>query len=94
MIKNGEIKEGRFGLSCIIKTEEGICLLADVAKGSPAEIAGIQIGDQILEYNGIKIASMNSFINYINLMEPGDILILKICRNNECFFVTLKKQEF
>ena len=58
-------------------------LVADVAKGSPAEKAGLKQGDIILEYNGTPIKNYHGFRNDIALMKPGSIVKLKINRKNQ-----------
>ena len=48
---------------------------------SPAEEAGLQQGDVILEYNGHKVKSLGSFRNNVALMHPGSKLNLVIDRD-------------
>lgn len=62
-------------------------LVSEVVKDSPAEKAGIQQGDIILEYNGIPLKSMGGFRNDISLMEPGTSVKLKINRKGKIITV-------
>lgn len=61
---------------------EGI-LISDVVKGSPAEKAGLQQGDIIVEYNGNPVKNLNKFRNDIAMMSPGQSVKLKILRSNK-----------
>ncbi|OHB64048.1 MAG: hypothetical protein A2Y76_02725 [Planctomycetes bacterium RBG_13_60_9] len=53
-----------------LKQPRGV-LVAQIEKGSPAEQAGLQSGDLILEMNGKEIESYDTFRNQIADMEPG-----------------------
>lgn len=65
---------------CVSK--EGI-LISDVVKGSPAEKAGLQQGDIILQYNGKAVKNVTKFRNDIAMMTPGQKVELRILRNNK-----------
>ena len=54
-----------------------------VVPGSPAEKAGLQEGDIILEFNGEKITPQNSLAKIITKYNPGDKVVLKILRNGK-----------
>lgn len=55
-------------------------LITEVLQGSPAQKAGLQNGDIILEMNGTPVKSMNTFRNQIALMPPRTAVALKIRR--------------
>ncbi|RME01180.1 MAG: DegQ family serine endoprotease [Deltaproteobacteria bacterium] len=61
---------------------EGI-LVADVSEDSPAEKAGIERGDVILECDGEPVKDVASFRNRIGLTLPGTKVTLKILRNGK-----------
>ncbi len=52
-----------------------------VAKGSPAEEAGIQEKDIIIEVNGVKVGENGSLSCLTGEYKPGDTVQLKILRN-------------
>ena len=54
-----------------------------VAPGTAAEKAGLQKNDIILEFNGEKITTENSLAEIIMKYNPGDIITLKILRDNK-----------
>lgn len=58
--------------------------IQEVVKDSPAEKAGILVGDIITEIAGTKLNDEkdNSFINIVNKYKIGDEILVKIWRNN------------
>lgn len=55
-------------------------VVAEVVDGSPAETAGLQVGDLILELDGEPVASQAGFVNDIGSREPGDEVRLTVYR--------------
>jgi len=56
-------------------------LVSDVVAGSPADEAGVQIGDQIVSVAGEPIKAMEDLAAQIQLYRPGDSVELGITRN-------------
>ncbi len=65
-------------------------LAAEVAKGSPADLAGLRQGDIILSYNNIAIENISTLRNAISLMDPGTEVKLMIFREGKTFPLTVK----
>lgn len=65
-----------FGLSQV-----GGAVIADVAKDSPAEKAGLKQGDIVQKYNKLPVTNIASLRNFIALMTPGTQINLSILRN-------------
>lgn len=59
----------------------GGAVIADLSKGSPAEIAGVKQGDIIQFYNKIPVTNIAMLRNAIALMSPGSKIVLSILRN-------------
>ena len=61
-----------------------------VGKNSPAENAGMEIGDILLSLNGKEIDNKDVFKSMLKEMSEGDKVELKILRKNEEKTITLK----
>jgi serine protease Do len=58
-------------------------LVSEVLPGGPAEKAGLQSGDVILELSGKKIEGLGAFRSAVMLMKPGEEAVMKIRRNGQ-----------
>ena len=65
-----------------LKNSQGV-IVASVEKGSPADKAGLENHDVLLEMNGKKIESYDSFRNDVAEMKPGSSLKLTVLRNGK-----------
>lgn len=63
-------------------------LVAEVMKGSPADLAGLKQGDIILQYNNTPVKSIGSFRNEISMIKPGTKVVLKVNRNGKILTLT------
>ncbi len=100
LIQKGSVSRGFLGIELqtvdkeiaeafnLSKTE-GV-LITSVAKNSPAEKAGLQTGDIILELNGKSIKSRDSLRNQISMMDPGSEAHLKIHRKGKILNLSVK----
>jgi serine protease Do len=68
-------------------------IVAQVVPNSPAEKAGLQRGDVILEVNGAKIPSAEQLIEKVKSLQVGDKVMLLIERQGDQQFVTLHMDE-
>jgi serine protease Do len=71
-----------------LKSSQGI-IVASVEKGSPADKAGIKSHDVLLEMNGRKIESYDSFRNDVAVLSPGSNVKLLVLQNGETRNVTV-----
>ena len=55
-------------------------LVGDVTANSPAQKAGIQRGDIVLEVNGTPVSDTNQLRNAVSMMSPGSVVKLKVFR--------------
>lgn len=65
-----------------IKEERGV-LVGDVVEDGPADKAGLQRGDVIVEYEGKKIEEPSQLRNMVANTEPGQQVEMKIIRDNK-----------
>ncbi|MEL1235616.1 MAG: Do family serine endopeptidase [Candidatus Neomarinimicrobiota bacterium] len=75
-----------------IDTRNG-ALIADVVKDSPAEAAGIQEGDVIIEFNGKSIANTANLKNVVSLSTPESTNRVKVIRDGAPKTVNVTLQE-
>lgn len=68
-------------------------LIAYVAPGSPAEKAGLQQGDIIIEINKKKIKTPEEVTDLIKGTKIGATLVLQVSRQGQTEFITLKTAE-
>lgn len=68
---------------------EGV-IVNQVLHDSPAERAGLEVGDVVVEVNGERVTSQEILIDIVNSSRVGDVLQLKILRDKEEKIVNLK----
>ncbi|MDI6889905.1 MAG: DegQ family serine endoprotease [Thermodesulfovibrionales bacterium] len=93
LIQKGKVMRGWLGVTIQELTPElsqkfglekskGV-LISDVAKGSPAEKAGIMRGDIILEFNGKEVKDVSSLRNMVAQSKAGAEVSMKILRSGK-----------
>jgi serine protease Do len=93
LIANGHLTRGYLGVAlqrvdADIATAVGLdkpqgALVSEVLPGSPADKAGLQSGDVILELEGAAIEGLGSFRGSITLMKPGQQVTMKVRRDSK-----------
>ena len=58
-------------------------IVASVEKGSPADKAGIESHDVLLEMSGKKIESYHTFRNDVAMLDPGSKVIFNVLRDGK-----------
>ncbi|MEN6617076.1 MAG: PDZ domain-containing protein, partial [Syntrophorhabdus sp.] len=58
-------------------------LVENVAKGSPAERAGLASGDIVVSVNGKEVKNTNEFRNIVAQIQPGNVVVLTVIRNGK-----------
>jgi serine protease Do len=71
------------------KNQEGVVII-DVAAGSPAEDAGLQQGDLIMEINQVKIRTVQDFKTALSRLKSGDSAALLVRRGENTFYVAIQ----
>ena len=71
-----------FGL--YLQDFKGRVRVADVLDYTPAKYAGVEVGDRILEVNGIKIRNVNSFYEHIQNLHNKNNIKLLLYRVDSC----------
>lgn len=71
------------------KNMEGV-VVTDIATGSPAEDAGLQEGDLIMEVDGVKVRTDTDFKSAVSRLKSGDSGALLVRRGENTFFVAIR----
>ena len=96
IITNGYIVEPYIGVSVSTVSNEatgyglpGGASVQQIAEGSPAEKAGLQVNDIITAVNGTEISSSGELVEIVGNCAPGDELTLSVYRQGETLELTL-----
>jgi serine protease DegQ len=91
LIEHGEVRRGQLGIGVQDLTPDLAAalelgdlrgaLIANVDPGSPAERAGIRVGDVVIAINGRPVQGMTDLRNRIGLTPVGSTIDLTIMRN-------------
>jgi putative serine protease PepD len=79
LLKDGEIERGYLGVR-LAETDDGVRL--EVLDGEPAEAAGLETGDLVLEAAGKPVESPDDIQNAVAARKPGGKLELKVRRGD------------
>ena len=93
LLEHGRIRQGYLGVSGQpVRLPEGLrrdleqragLLVMSVESGSPAEQAGLTLGDVILSLNGAKVARSDGLLEELSGERIGEPLILSVIRSGE-----------
>ncbi len=100
LIKKGKVIRGWLGVGIqpltpelakqfALKSEKGV-LISEVTEDGPAQKAGLQRGDVILQYGGKDVASISEFRNMVAREKPGNRVTLQILRDGKEKNVTVE----
>ncbi|HEX2341348.1 MAG TPA: SpoIIE family protein phosphatase [Vicinamibacterales bacterium] len=78
----------RLGVNPQHRATTGGLLLVSVEPGTPAERAGLQPGDRILEINGRRLDTPNPFYDAVTRGRPGDRVTMRVERDPDRSFTT------
>jgi serine protease Do/serine protease DegQ len=93
LVTHGEIRRGRLGVTAQDLTpdlaqafglqERRGTVVAEVAKGSPADQAGVRVGDIIVSVNGRAVESAAEVRNRIGLLRVGEEVSMELLRDGK-----------
>ena len=81
IIKHGTVKRGYLGVYPQSLQQSGGVLVAEVIKGSPADQAGLRIGDIIVEFAGSKVNDDDQIRKLIKSKRADEIVQVEIMRD-------------
>jgi serine protease Do len=71
---------------------EGV-LISEVKKSSPAQRAGFQVGDIIIEANGERIQDESALIALVDEAKAGDQIVMKVMRDRKVIEIKLRLEK-
>ncbi len=103
LVESGEVRRGRLGVEAQdlnadlaqafdLESRQG-AIVTRVEQGSPAQRAGLQIGDVILRVNGRKVRSSLDIRNLVGLMRLGQKVEIEFLRGGKLRIVKLTVEE-
>lgn len=80
------------GIGAQVEMLEGVLTIVSPVRGSPAEAAGLQAGDQIISVDGQSLAGLG-FVEAVDKVrgKKGSIAVVRIRRNGSEFDVSVKR---
>ena len=98
LLKYGSVRRGQLGVSMHTVTPDiahslGLAsasgaLVSQVVEGSPADKAGVRVGDVITSVNGQPVKSNTELRNVIGLLRVGDSMDIGLLRDGKLMRVT------
>jgi len=70
-------------MGVLLKMDNGKVKVARIKKGSPADKAGLKVGDTILRFDGENVESASDFMRLLSRKRPDDTVELEIERNGK-----------
>jgi len=89
----GRVVRGWMGVR-VIENEAGEVEIYEVEKDSPAELAGLEKGDVILEVDGRPVNSTRELATLIQLRDPGEVVKLRLRRRGREKEIELRLGEY
>ncbi|MFT5144610.1 MAG: serine protease Do [Rhodothermales bacterium] len=99
LIESGEVERGALGLNFlpisrslaeVLDVSRGAAQVTGVMDGSPAEKAGLKIGDVVTGVNGIRLRDPNELRTTVGNLPPGAKVKLDITRDDQQSTVTVE----
>jgi serine protease Do len=100
LIASGSVTRGYLGIliqplteelakSFGLDNQEGV-LIGDVTDGSPADKAGLQAGDVIVQFDGKDVAQVGTFRNLVAYTDPGSDVSVTVLRDGKRERITVE----
>lgn len=71
------------------RLERGGVAVIDVVAGSPAEAAGLQVGDLIVRLDGHEVSELDRFSRDVRRQLPGSTMVITVQRGDQSFELTV-----
>lgn len=85
LAKYGSVNRGQIGvlIDDIMVDDQLRVVITNILKNSPADKAGLKVGDIILKHNNVPILGASKLHNALGLMRVGETTTLEILRDNQ-----------
>jgi putative serine protease PepD len=87
---NGQARtEGYLGVSVLDRNDGGLgAVIAEVSLGSPADLAGMEVNDVVIEADGSPVDGQPALVAAIRDKSPGDSIKIDVLRDGERITLT------
>jgi S1-C subfamily serine protease len=87
---NGQARtEGYLGVSVLDRQDGGLgAMIAEVSPGSPADLAGMQVDDVVIQADGSPVDGQPALVAAIRDKSPGDTIKIDVLRDGERITLT------
>jgi len=103
-LRSGKVTRGRIGVSLPKQVQKDVleqlgakdghgALVQSVEPGGPAQKAGLEPGDVIVEFNGKPVLSNDELVNQVVRTKPGTSVPIKVLRSREAKSMTVTVAE-
>ena len=103
LIEHGEVRRGRLGVGIQDLTPElaaafnlkrrGGAVVSQIEHGSPADIAGLEVGDVVTAVNGASVANASRLRNSVGMLRIGTKVTLDVLREGKALKITADVKE-
>jgi serine protease Do len=92
--EDDEALRARAGMGISLDTKaEAEARITRVKPGSVGELAGLRVGDRILEFDGTQVTNAEQLIELVKTKDPGDKVILVFDRDGQQFEIALTLEQ-
>jgi len=91
LAEHGAVRQAFLGVGLMVDSADTLGVrVVKVARGSPAEAAGIHVGDRILAIDGEEMKTSEEITSLVRAMRPGEEIALTVLRDAEIHALTAK----
>jgi len=89
--EHGAVRQAFLGVGLMVDAADTLGVqVVKVARGSPAEAAGIRVGDRILAIDGEEMKTSDEITSLVRAMRPGESIAITVLRDAEIHALTAK----
>jgi serine protease DegS len=81
LIVNGKVTRGQLGFSGNEFAGQDGIVISNITPGSPADLAGLQVGDRLIAIDGVPLTSASAALDMIAETPPGTLMELQVVRS-------------